>query len=75
MCRIILQLLTHNILSADAKQLIGRRFTDASVQSDLKLWPFKIISGPGDKPMIVVQYKGEEKQFAVEMSPLRFSSR
>ncbi|CAL4982458.1 unnamed protein product [Urochloa decumbens] len=50
----------------DAKRLIGRRFSDASVQSDIKLWPFKVISGPGEKPMIVVQYKGEEKQFAAE---------
>jgi heat shock protein 1/8 len=50
----------------DAKRLIGRRFTDASVQSDIKLWPFKVISGPGEKPMIVVQHKGEEKQFAAE---------
>lgn len=50
----------------DAKRLIGRRFTDPSVQSDMKLWPFKVISGPGEKPMIVVNYKGEEKQFAPE---------
>ncbi|XWS74982.1 hypothetical protein CRYUN_Cryun01aG0045500 [Craigia yunnanensis] len=50
----------------DAKRLIGRRFTDTSVQSDIKLWPFKVIAGPGDKPMIVVNYKGEEKQFAAE---------
>ncbi|KAG2630126.1 hypothetical protein PVAP13_3KG494700 [Panicum virgatum] len=50
----------------DAKRLIGRRFTDASVQSDIKLWPFKVISGPGEKPMIVVQHKGEDKQFAAE---------
>ncbi|XP_077238157.1 heat shock 70 kDa protein 4-like [Tasmannia lanceolata] len=50
----------------DAKRLIGRRFSDPSVQSDMKHWPFKVISGPGDKPMIVVQYKGEEKQFAAE---------
>lgn len=50
----------------DAKRLIGRRFTDPSVQSDMKLWPFKVISGPGDKPMIVVSYKGEQKQFAPE---------
>ncbi|CAI9782212.1 unnamed protein product [Fraxinus pennsylvanica] len=49
-----------------AKRLIGRRFSDASVQSDIKLWPFKVISGPGDKPMIVVNYKGEEMQFAAE---------
>ncbi|KAL7229696.1 hypothetical protein ACSBR2_008242 [Camellia fascicularis] len=50
----------------DAKRLIGRRYSDASVQSDIKLWPFKVIAGPGDKPMIVVSYKGEEKQFAAE---------
>ncbi|KAK8632250.1 hypothetical protein V6N13_072645 [Hibiscus sabdariffa] len=50
----------------DAKRLIGRRFGDSAVQSDMKLWPFKVIPGPGDKPMIVVSYKGEEKQFAAE---------
>eukprot|EP00246_Nothoceros_aenigmaticus_P000453 TRINITY_DN1067_c0_g1_i1.p1 TRINITY_DN1067_c0_g1~~TRINITY_DN1067_c0_g1_i1.p1 ORF type:complete len:653 (-),score=178.27 TRINITY_DN1067_c0_g1_i1:57-2015(-) len=50
----------------DAKRLIGRRFSDPSVQADMKLWPFKVIPGPGDKPMIVVQYKGEEKEFAAE---------
>ncbi|KAI9080000.1 hypothetical protein K1719_038065 [Acacia pycnantha] len=50
----------------DAKRLIGRRFSDPSVQSDTKHWPFKVASGPGDKPMILVQYKGEEKQFAAE---------
>ncbi|RID57024.1 LOW QUALITY PROTEIN: hypothetical protein BRARA_F00431 [Brassica rapa] len=50
----------------DAKRLIGRRFSDSSVQSDMKLWPFKIIPGPADKPMILVNYKGEEKQFAAE---------
>ncbi|XBJ18443.1 hypothetical protein VPH35_009607 [Triticum aestivum] len=50
----------------DAKRLIGRRFSDPSVQSDMKLWPFKVIPGPADKPMIVVNYKGEEKQFAAE---------
>nr|XP_043624176.1 heat shock 70 kDa protein [Erigeron canadensis] len=50
----------------DAKRLIGRRFTDPSVQSDMKLWPFKVVAGPGDKPMIVVSYKGEDKTFAPE---------
>jgi heat shock protein 1/8 len=50
----------------DAKRLIGRRYTDASVQSDIKLWPFKVVAGPGDKPMICVQHKGEEKRFAAE---------
>ncbi|KAB5538823.1 hypothetical protein DKX38_016356 [Salix brachista] len=50
----------------DAKRLIGRRFTDSSVQSDIKLWPFKVISGPGDKPMIVVTHKGKKKKFSAE---------
>ncbi|CAM8947431.1 unnamed protein product [Rhodiola kirilowii] len=50
----------------DAKRLIRRRFSDAPVQSDMKHWPFKIIPGPADKPMIVVDYKSEEKQFAAE---------
>ncbi|KAM3314170.1 hypothetical protein ACQJBY_033182 [Aegilops geniculata] len=50
----------------DAKRLIGRRFTDACVQGDIKLFPFKVISGPGDRPLIVVKYRGEVKQFAAE---------
>lgn len=50
----------------DAKRLIGRRFSDPSVQNDMKLWPFKVVAGPGDKPMIIVTYKGEEKKFAAE---------
>ncbi|KAF9688859.1 hypothetical protein SADUNF_Sadunf01G0031800 [Salix dunnii] len=50
----------------DAKRLIGRRFSDPSVQSDMKHWPFKVVPGPADKPVIVVQYKGEEKKFSAE---------
>lgn len=50
----------------DAKRLIGRRFSDPAVQADMRHWPFKVISGTGDKPMIVVQYKDEEKQFSPE---------
>ncbi|KAM5550057.1 heat shock cognate 70 kDa protein [Rosa sericea] len=50
----------------DAKRLIGRRFSDACVQSDLKLWPFKVIESPNYKPIIVVKDKGQEKHFAAE---------
>jgi len=50
----------------DAKRLIGRKFSDPVVQADMKHWPFKVLSGPGDKPLIEVTYKGERKQFAPE---------
>jgi heat shock protein 1/8 len=42
----------------DAKRLIGRKFTDESVQSDIKLWPFKVEADADNKPVIVVQFKG-----------------
>ncbi|AQL07641.1 Heat shock 70 kDa protein 5 [Zea mays] len=32
----------------------------------MKMWPFKVVPGPADKPMIVVTYKGEEKKFSAE---------
>eukprot|EP01001_Neometanema_parovale_P010532 NODE_676_length_2190_cov_1416.612482_g646_i0.p1 GENE.NODE_676_length_2190_cov_1416.612482_g646_i0~~NODE_676_length_2190_cov_1416.612482_g646_i0.p1 ORF type:complete len:653 (-),score=249.19 NODE_676_length_2190_cov_1416.612482_g646_i0:159-2117(-) len=50
----------------DAKRLIGRRFSDSTVQSDCKHWPFKVTHKGDDKPIIQVQYKGEEKQFLPE---------
>ncbi|TIA91410.1 hypothetical protein E3P99_01063 [Wallemia hederae] len=50
----------------DAKRLIGRKFTDADVQSDAKHWPFKLVQDTADKPKIEVEYKGETKQFTPE---------
>ncbi|GLC57813.1 70-kilodalton heat shock protein [Pleodorina starrii] len=50
----------------DAKRLIGRKFSDSVVQEDMKHWPFKVIQGPGDKPLIQVEYKYETKTFAPE---------
>lgn len=49
----------------DAKRLIGRRFGDATVQSDKKLWPFNVVAD-GQKPMIEVQYQGKPKPFSAE---------
>jgi L1 cell adhesion molecule like protein len=50
----------------DAKRLIGRKFSDASVQKDMKHWPFKVVSGKDDKPIIQVSFNNEEKQFSPE---------
>jgi len=49
----------------DAKRLIGRNFDDAAVQSDMKHWPFNVIS-VGGKPKIEVEYLGAKKQFFPE---------
>lgn len=46
--------------------MIGRRFDDVSIKYDIELWPFKVIAGTGNKPMIIANYKGEERQFAAE---------
>lgn len=50
----------------DAKRLIGRKFSDLEVQNDMKHFPFSVVSGPNDKPMIEVEYKGEMKRFTPE---------
>ena len=50
----------------DAKRLIGRHYTDASTQSDMKHFPFRVVQKPGDRPAIQVEYKGETKDFFPE---------
>ncbi|PJF16575.1 Hsp71-like protein [Paramicrosporidium saccamoebae] len=49
----------------DAKRLIGREFTDKEVQSDMKHWPFKVVSNQG-KPRIEIEFRGETKTFTPE---------
>jgi len=49
----------------DAKRLIGRRFNDSEVQSDMKYWPFKVVE-KSSKPYIQVKFKGETKDFTAE---------
>lgn len=49
----------------DAKRLIGRQFHDKTVQSDMKHWPFKVISSEG-RPKMEVEYKGDKRQFYPE---------
>ncbi|KAA0705819.1 Heat shock 70 kDa protein [Triplophysa tibetana] len=49
----------------DAKRLIGRKFDDPVVQSDMKHWSFQVIN-EGGKPKIQVEYKAENKTFNPE---------
>ncbi|PWU85986.1 putative heat shock protein 70 (hsp70) [Trypanosoma cruzi] len=45
----------------DAKRLIGRKFSDPVVQSDMKHWPFKVITKGDDKPVIQVAVPRRDK--------------
>ncbi|KAK7295723.1 hypothetical protein RJT34_18635 [Clitoria ternatea] len=56
--------------SGDAKRLIGRKYSDPVITKDIELWPFKVISGTDDRPVIVVKYMGEEKH----LTPQEISS-
>jgi len=49
----------------DAKRLIGRKYNDPVVQSEKKLWPFKVVDADG-KPKIEVEWKGETHSFLPE---------
>ncbi|XP_022664264.1 heat shock 70 kDa protein cognate 4-like [Varroa jacobsoni] len=49
----------------DAKRLIGRRFDDQAVQSDMKHWSFQVVNENG-RPKIRVEFKGETKAFFPE---------
>jgi len=50
----------------DAKRLIGRAYNDPIVQSDKKLWPFEVIQGANNKPLIQVTVNGEKKTYSAE---------
>lgn len=50
----------------DVKRLIGHKFIDPGVQSDMKHWPFLVKSGQAGTPIIEVEYKGERKTFKAE---------
>lgn len=50
----------------DAKRLIGRKYTDNTVQSDLRHWPFRVKANSQNQPIIEVNYLGEPKEFRPE---------
>lgn len=49
----------------DVKRLIGRHYSDKSVQADKKLVPYSIVS-EDDKPMVQVEQNGKKIKFAPE---------
>ncbi|XP_066969937.1 heat shock 70 kDa protein cognate 4-like [Macrobrachium rosenbergii] len=49
----------------DAKRLIGRKFSDSSVQNDMRHWPFTVVSDE-DRPKLQVEFRGETKTFNPE---------
>ena len=50
----------------DAKRLIGRKYSDQTVQSDLKHLSYSVKKGKDDKPLIKVTFKNEKKEFQPE---------
>jgi len=48
------------------KRLIGRKFSDASVQADKKLLSFNVVSDKEGNPRVQVTYKGEKKTYTPE---------
>lgn len=54
----------HNTIF-DIKRLIGSKFSDKSVQKDIKHLPYKIVNKNG-KPVVEAEFKGEEKTFTPE---------
>lgn len=50
----------------DAKRLIGRKFSDEVVQKELVNMSYNVVKSKDDKPLIEVQYKGEDKTYSPE---------
>ena len=48
------------------KQLLGKNFNEASVQSQLPYFPFKVLEGPNGKCLVEVMYKNEKTQLTPE---------
>ncbi|KAL5011939.1 hypothetical protein ScPMuIL_010490 [Solemya velum] len=50
------------------KKFLGRKFSDPSVQQEIKnyLKPYEVVSGPGDKAYMKVDYLGDKQMFTGE---------
>jgi L1 cell adhesion molecule like protein len=50
----------------EVKRLIGHRFSDKSVQEDVKLWPFEVVGSSDDRSEIMAHYQDEKRLFKPE---------
>lgn len=50
----------------DAKRMIGRKFSDPSVQKELPNFSYNVIADPSDKPQIHVEYMQKPSTFYAE---------
>lgn len=50
----------------DVKRLIGMKFKDPCVQNDKGHWPFTVVPGKNDKPMIQFQHRGKTMLLSAE---------
>ena len=50
----------------DAKRLIGRKYTDRTVQADMEHWPFRVKNNDSGRCVIVATHDGREQEFLPE---------
>lgn len=50
----------------DAKRMIGRKFNDAAIQDDLKLWPYTVVADATGRPQIEAEFKNKREKFYPE---------
>lgn len=50
----------------DSKRLIGRKYTDPTVQKDVLNWPFKVVCDDHNIPLVEVDFKNEKHRLHAE---------
>ena len=56
---------TKHLADSLDRRLIGRKFSDKDVQSDIKHFPFRV-TNQNDKPAITVEVQGKDRSFSPE---------
>ncbi|KAH0794201.1 cytoplasmic heat shock protein 70 [Histomonas meleagridis] len=50
----------------DTKRMIGRKYNDEIIQNDKKTWPFKVVEGTNNQPLIEIQLGNQPKLYLPE---------